>query len=344
MAPADDSKNRNGVPRGFVHVSVMPSSPPLIYEVQRENPSLFWLTGSITAEKDEVPVGATTEMNWPRRWQETLSPDGVWCGPGPGVVVNTPLTIRRNESKAWIGLYMRNNMDSWLEFANTKLKLGLVEQDIVFVSSTVKTTRWVPGASAGEDFRGEDLEYVSEHPSSSGVHCLGDPFPACHSVAGLAEPSLNEGGECLFIGYFKMKRRTPEWQPARQVSSVEREGHPPGERGCDPVNPFLDYILENSDAIVAAATEGDVIDLLVCNKTRFSDLEHIPEAIRWLSPMIRIDKHGVGTIDCILEGPRIARVAFRKWNALVRKTRTASLSSCCLCCPGSQMSLLDVET
>ena len=61
MAPADDSKNRNGVPRDFVQVSVMPSSPPLIYGVQGENSSFFWLTGSITAERDDVPVVATTE-------------------------------------------------------------------------------------------------------------------------------------------------------------------------------------------------------------------------------------------------------------------------------------------
>ena len=27
-------------------------------------------------------------------------------------------------------------------------------------------------------------------------------------------------------------------------------------------------------------------------KTKFPDLERIPEAIKWLSPMIRIDKHG----------------------------------------------------
>ena len=164
----------------------------------------------------------------------TRNPVAGWrlrCGPGPGafIVVNSPLTIRWNKSKTWIREYMWKTMDSWLEFANTKLKLGLVEQDIVFVSATVQTARWVLGASAGEAFRGKDLEYVPEHPGSSEVCFSGNPFPVCHSVAGPAEPSLDEGGHCLSIGYLKMKRRNREWQPARRISSLEREGHPPGE-------------------------------------------------------------------------------------------------------------------
>ncbi|KAI1795443.1 hypothetical protein LXA43DRAFT_1091094 [Ganoderma leucocontextum] len=79
-------------------------------------------------------------------------------GPGSFMAIDSPAIAHDNLSNLWFFKYMRENMDSWLEFANTRPNLDLDEQNIVFVSRTIKTTRWAMGASPGEECCGDSEE------------------------------------------------------------------------------------------------------------------------------------------------------------------------------------------
>ena len=120
---------------------------------------------------------------------------------------------------------MRENMDSWLKFANTRLKLCLNEQDLVFVSGTMKTSCWALGASAGENFDSEEKyaceELGSELISSEdgGPRFVGPDFSVCHSGGGPASASSEVREQCLFIHYFKMKRRNSREEPGKRAPS-----------------------------------------------------------------------------------------------------------------------------
>ncbi|KAI1795416.1 hypothetical protein LXA43DRAFT_41698 [Ganoderma leucocontextum] len=328
MKAADDPINRDGVPRGFESVYPESQSKLLIRKSCMTMGSFHVTAGSMAYEGTAVFCGALP----PAGHAECRAIAGVEfrClgGSGAFMVIDSPAISDDNHSKLWILEYMRENLDSWLEFANTRLNLGLDEQDIVFVSRTVKAKRWAMGASAGKECCG-DLEErcVAEHPSSPEDGCprfAGRPFPVSHSGAGPAGASSDvpDQPECLSIDYYKMKRSTSgSEEPAKRTSSpcepkyeVEPEESLRGDPGYDPVGPVLDYILQNSDATIAIASNGDVTELLQGNVKTFPNSKHIPQAIRWITATITVDRHGVGTIHCPSRHTEGVVSVYRRWT------------------------------
>ncbi|KAM5540307.1 hypothetical protein V8D89_006126 [Ganoderma adspersum] len=222
--------------------------------------------------------------------------------------------------------YMRDNFDSWLEFANASNSWGLDlrPEDIIFVCETVKATKWAVAAFQGSVFRNKE-GYVSGQLGSFGsagisVHISDQLLPNGHYRSGppfltpmasehlpsnsrdniIAGVSGNEApasvsshgtppgapDQCLFIHYYKMKRRLGLlWKEPMQASAGPHQ-LPPGpdnadkdptttgygspmhnsepefhmlDDAYDPVTHLLNYILETSEADIAIASDLDLI-------------------------------------------------------------------------------------
>ncbi|KAI0633111.1 hypothetical protein C8Q77DRAFT_1058568 [Trametes polyzona] len=108
--------------------------------------------------------------------------------------------------------YMNTHFDSWLEFANDRLGLGLKEDQIMFVSGTTKTSRW--GVAA---FRGTRSEKRGTVVGNFGPLATVD-FSFSISDAQLSHSHYRSGptegrgcqdkyDQCVFIHYYKRKRR-----------------------------------------------------------------------------------------------------------------------------------------
>ncbi|KAI1795445.1 hypothetical protein LXA43DRAFT_1091096 [Ganoderma leucocontextum] len=134
-----------------------------------------------------------------------------WHGADTGafVVYEPPAVTDDIHSVGTVIKYMQENVDSWLEFANTTQQNRVVhDEDLVFVYGTIKVSRWAVAAFQGEQFR-KAVGYVSGQLGQVGegafqVH----GFPATHCVTGPICESSVPLDQCLFIRYYKMKRRT----------------------------------------------------------------------------------------------------------------------------------------
>ncbi|RPD70204.1 WD40 repeat-like protein [Lentinus tigrinus ALCF2SS1-7] len=124
--------------------------------------------------------------------------------------------------------------------------------------------------------------------------------------------------QCIFIHYYKVKRRIwgnkvmkaaagphdlPSPDPdegsvdpvAEDDSGSDDEGR--SQEYFDPVNELLDYILENSEASIAIASDRDLYAL-------FKDQEFpddITAALYELQPSVELDEHGVGTVSAAID-------------------------------------------
>ena len=158
------------------------------------------------------------------------------------------------ESKRHIVNYMRENFHHWLEFANASNSWGLDlnEQDILFVCGTLKTTHWAMTAFQGDAFRGkEGYATFGFGPTASAgfsVKIADEDLPASHCHAGpsrresWADPTrqisypgypspsdaaVREPDQCLFIHYYKMRRRF--WVMREPMEAAAGPHHlPPG--------------------------------------------------------------------------------------------------------------------
>ncbi len=121
------------------------------------------------------------------------------------------------ESSVRIASYMARHHESWLEMANSQsssgLGLGLALEDLYFVSGTMKVPQWFIGVFD----RGEEKE-------SGHLECtVADVFDLSANVCDIRtmhrSPSFKKGpamvpagselpwNQCIFIRYYKMKRR-----------------------------------------------------------------------------------------------------------------------------------------
>ena len=159
------------------------------------------------------------------------------------------------ESKRHIVNYMRENFHHWLEFANASNSWGLDlnEQEILFVCGTLKTTHWAVAAFQGNVFRSKEGYVAGDFgPTASAgfsVKISNEFLPANHyrtgpprreswadptrriSYPGYPNPSdtaFQGPSQCLFIHYYKMKRRF--WVMPREPMQAAAGPHhlPPG--------------------------------------------------------------------------------------------------------------------
>ncbi|KAI1792795.1 hypothetical protein LXA43DRAFT_1093433 [Ganoderma leucocontextum] len=301
MKPATDPLNNRGVPTDFEAISLPDISIRRSDKITQDmvcsaDVSAVKVDGDITGA---VGPASPASSQWKVRSAS---------GAGAFTVLETPGVAEDIiESRPYIVDYMRKNFASWFEFANTWFDLGLKDEEIIFLCGTLKTMRWGIGAFQGEGFRnkegrvfGQLGEYGDRGFSLDWDHQLLPSYsstgPRLDGV--LQDPTVRN--QCLFIHYYRMKRRTSRAAPDVDDSEPEYviERVPPLKPVWDPVNPLLDYILDTSAANVAIASDLDVTGLFKDVGT-FPDPRSLPEAIMRLSPPVEVDEHGVGTISVV---------------------------------------------
>ncbi|KAM5537348.1 hypothetical protein V8D89_009078 [Ganoderma adspersum] len=204
--------------------------------------------------------------------------------------------------------YMRENLDSWREHAWSQWR-ALKDKDVLFVCGTVNTTRrWGTNAVRDRHFLGKEGRIAGDLAQAGNWRFrFADHFPQDQFSTG---PGIEEGdggtsvdggaipSQCLFMHYYKMKRAatgdTTLHRPRPSAYIIE-SCPGPNEIEYDPVSCLLDYILEQSEAPIAAASDMDVTSLF--SGQPFPEWDQFPEAIRRVLPSIDIDEHGVGTIS-----------------------------------------------
>ena len=192
---------------------------------------------------------------------------------GAFVLLQPPAHSRDIESKRHIVNYMRDNFEKWLEFANASHSWGLdlKEQDIIFVCGTTKTSRWAVASFQGPIYRKKE-GYVSGEfgPFASAgisISISNQQLPAQHFRHGPLHDQLYSGSapmithpdhpsmvhlpptspppqdQCLFLHYYKMKRRF--WWPFKDAMQAAAGPHqlPPGpdDPGAGPSVPVNVY-------------------------------------------------------------------------------------------------------
>ncbi|KAI1781683.1 hypothetical protein LXA43DRAFT_908057 [Ganoderma leucocontextum] len=171
---------------------------------------------------------------------------------GALVMLNPPGVAEDIESKRHIVNYMRDNFDSWLEFANASYSFGLDlrPEDFIFICGTLKTTEWAVAAFQGSMFRNKE-GHVSGQLGSFGnvgfsVHISNQVLPTNHYRTGPHRPPARVGdhhrlsypghdtpaglspspNQCLFVHYYKMKRRL--WWKEPMLAGAGPHQLPPG--------------------------------------------------------------------------------------------------------------------
>ena len=158
--------------------------------------------------------------------------------PGPPATesITTPGHMKR---------YMRENFSNWVEFANASdgWGLSLADQDLIFVSGTTKTTNWKVAAWSQDVIYWEgDNKAVSgtfnpSAPPDIAVTVNGQFLPPTHIRFGpvgrdplSTSPAARHSDQCVFINYFKMKRRS-EFAPVEYMrAAAEPHDLPPGPK------------------------------------------------------------------------------------------------------------------
>ena len=151
------------------------------------------------------------------------------------------------ESKRHIVNHMRENFYRWLNFANGEDSYGLdlKEHDLIFVCGTTKTTRWAVAAFQGNTFRKKEGHVTGDFgPLATiglSVNISNQILPTNHYRTGPRRVTNalgydgNAGApvrptQCLFIHYYKMRRRV--WWPFKEPmrAAAGPDNLPPGPR------------------------------------------------------------------------------------------------------------------
>ena len=131
-------------------------------------------------------------------------------------VIRPPLLREVLTQKKFIKDYMRENFESWVDFAKMA-DAAVGSEEVLFVSETLKVTRWALLLlnTTGQRLYGNlDLDWERPFPFD------GTEIPAGHSRYGPTTtwtgepisrrprtPEPDDADQCLFIHYFKMRRR-----------------------------------------------------------------------------------------------------------------------------------------
>ena len=159
-------------------------------------------------------------------------------GAGAILILDPPAKRESIISRLKITAYLRQNIDSWVDFANNvdHMALGLQHQDLLFVSGTTKTTRWALAGFQDDAYRDKEglaLRFPNVDGNAIFLVRIGDmvlpvsnwrcgPQSQNASMARSAGPSgsaevsdraedsggrLQQQNQCVFIHYYKMRRR-----------------------------------------------------------------------------------------------------------------------------------------
>ena len=185
---------------------------------------------------------------------------GFECSTDAGafLLLAPPAVSKEIQSKKHIADYMRRHFPQWSELANSRFGLGLKDEEIVYVSGTTKTTKWAVAAFHGE-YRRKEGSITADFGSLMGidisVSISDEMLPSSYYRSGpVREPDLSVGArlvhngnepvmsvpqercdQCIFLHYYKMKRRLG-WKPTPiQAAGGPHELPPPDPDGGDDV-------------------------------------------------------------------------------------------------------------
>ncbi|KAL1943401.1 hypothetical protein VTO73DRAFT_4476 [Trametes versicolor] len=152
---------------------------------------------------------------------------------GAFLLLERPVKALFLSAKRFIVQYMRDNLNHWIEFANTTNGLSLLPEEIYFVHGTVKTSKWAAGAFHGNSrsrkstVQAQVMEVVNFGLSISittedntrmdysygptGHDLGGSSRPrtaiADSSISGVDAGDPDKCNQCVFINYYKAKKR-----------------------------------------------------------------------------------------------------------------------------------------
>ncbi|KAH9919630.1 uncharacterized protein B0H18DRAFT_957451 [Fomitopsis serialis] len=172
--------------------------------------------------------------------------------------------------------HMKENIDIW-HLGATLSGIGARDmvaiEDILFVRGWVKTSCWAAVAFA-EDSRGEKLTFNGD---------LGLPAYAAFETQRGRRPTSEEA----------LSNSVVDTEPVED----ESDGNTDRSKPYDPVVFILDYILKNSEANVAIASDFDLIRLC---KGRTDDEypipDDIPKFLEETKPPVNVTEDGLGTL------------------------------------------------
>ncbi len=168
---------------------------------------------------------------------------------GAVLALALPTYTRRIESKRAIAIYLKQHYASWVALA-TRMDLDVSTNDLVFVSGTTTTTACgvlaycSPGE--GEAGAGESNLNVSfeEREGAIRAELDGAPIPAdrtCNysvergpggrGLSGDSEGRMG-GALCVFVHYYKMKRRLWWWRAMQAGAGPHELPRGPDDEGA----------------------------------------------------------------------------------------------------------------
>ncbi|KAI0350491.1 hypothetical protein OH77DRAFT_1071100 [Trametes cingulata] len=254
--PADDPYQKYGVPSKFEVFT------PRNVVKQGPWPRIKWpLVTSKTVVKHEISANASGGVPS----LESICSAGAGFkfvstkDSGAFLLLEPPAMAYRWAAKRHFVRYMRDNFDDWLAFANEERGMMLSQDQIFFVHGWVKTSRWACGAYQGNCRNREgslqaqilnvgnidvSISFSSESaarteynfgPTTSDDRLSGSVSRLSISSASAEGSGSQESAEpkrdqCIFINYFKAKRRLFRW--GREIIEAAAGPHqlPPGDR------------------------------------------------------------------------------------------------------------------
>ena len=159
------------------------------------------------------------------------------------MLLDTPSLGKLMESKLRIKQYISRHFNTWVEFANDQMGLGLSEEELRFVAGFHSTDRFLVSAFKDELFCAEDAQAVFS--VGRGSHLQDKPSKNAHRLGHGQKPvdGLSNGGEeasgdlHIFIHYYKVKRRLFHITALRAAAGAHQLPPGPGDSGTSPAVP-----------------------------------------------------------------------------------------------------------
>ena len=208
---------------------------------------------------------------------------------------------------------MKANFSSWKDFANSSGNFALMLEDheIIFVCSTIKTTQWIIAAFQGDNFRNTEgfisASFATLASAGLSISIQNETLAAdyyrfgpCSLTTDHTTPHITDTSssppprekpplhnQCLFVNYYKMKRRLP-WSgsiPMRANAGPHHLPPPPKDPG-DSTTAFLNPRSHGSESFGRDTQEVRYRDIS-CTQTaiergghqRFDPVNHLLDYI-----------------------------------------------------------------